>query len=89
VQVALKATAGRIEKQIPRGAVVLVDESRMENAHLYLQYWGGVDTMPATQLGFARQTLSAAHPLYLLTKKPSTSATLVERLPYGYLYRVN
>lgn len=89
-QMALKATANRIEGQIPQGAVVLVeDEAHINNAHLYFQYWSGVSSLPALQLAFAKRTLSRTHPLYLLVEDPFDGATLMEKVPYGYLYRID
>ena len=88
-QMALKATADRIKRQIPQGAVVLVDEAHIMNAHLYLQYWSGVNSLPVQQLGFAKRTLSRTHPLYILVEDSLADATLIEKVPYGYLYGID
>ena len=91
-QLALKATADRIKRKIPKGAVVLVDETSAgdhRNDHLYFQYWSGVNSLPAQQLAFAKRTLSRTHPLYILVKDSLANATLIGKVPYGYLYRID
>jgi 4-amino-4-deoxy-L-arabinose transferase-like glycosyltransferase len=88
-QMALKTTADRIKSQMPQGAVVLVEHAHIRNAHLYFQYWSGFNSLPAQQLAFAKRTLSSTHPLYILVKDSLADATLIEKVPYGYLYRIN
>ncbi len=91
VQMALQSAGLQLKAQLPQNAVVIVDEVITldhPNSHLYFQYWSGINTLPAKQLDFAKRTLSSAHPLYLLSKETRADATLVEEVPYGYLYRV-
>jgi len=91
-QMALKATADGMKTLIPQGAVVLVAEASAgdhQNAHLYFQYWSGVNSLPAQQLAFARRTLSRTHPLYMLAKDPMADGTLIGKVPFGYLYRID
>jgi hypothetical protein len=91
-QMELKATAEIIKTQVPPNAVILVYESSVgdhRNAHLYVQYWSGLNSLPAQQLDFARRTLSRTHPLYLLIKDSPADGTLIEKVPYGYLYRID
>jgi 4-amino-4-deoxy-L-arabinose transferase-like glycosyltransferase len=88
-QMALKTTADSMKKQISQTAVVLVDGMRVDNAHLYFQYWSGVNSLPAQQLGFAKRMLSGMHPLYILVRDALPDATPIEKLPYGYLYRID
>ncbi len=90
-QMALKATADRIKNEIPRRAVVIVDEvyaGDHRNAHLYFQYWSGLNSLPVQKLAFAERTLSRTHPLYILVDDSLSHATLIAKVPYGYLYRV-
>lgn len=88
-QMAIKVTTDRIKGQIPANAVVLVGEANVANAHLYFQYWSGINSLPAEQLVFAKRTLSGTYPLYLLSENTLADATLITRVPYGYLYRIN
>lgn len=100
-QMALKATAEQIEGQVPQTAIVLIDEagpwldprekhqSHILNAHVYFQYWSGINSLPAQEEAFAQRTLAGTHPLYRLVHDAVSDATLIARLPSGYLYRVN
>jgi len=79
-QMALKATADEVGTQIPQGAVVLVEESSAgdhRNAHLYFQYWSGINSLPGQQLAFAKRTLSRTHPLYILAKDSLAEGNLI------------
>ena len=65
-QMALKAAAEGIKGQIPRDAVVVVDDSDLANAHLFFQYWSGVNSLPA-ESSFVESMPSRTHPLYKLS----------------------
>jgi hypothetical protein len=98
-QMALKATAEQLRWQLPKSAVVLVDEGGADplakhktsiiNAHVYFQYWSGINSLPSRQLAFAKQTLAGIHPLYVVARDPLPSATFIEKVASGYLYRVD
>ena len=88
-QMVLKATADKIKRQMPQDAVVLVDETRMINAHLYFQYWSGINSLPAQQLAFAKRTLLYKHPLYILVEKSLADSTVGGNVPYWYLRRID
>jgi len=90
-QMALKASATTIKGQIPQGAVVLVDKANMINAHLYFQYWSGVNGLPAEEFDFAIRTLPRTHPLYLLSEgeDPLADATPNGNAPLWSLSRID
>jgi len=88
-QMALKASAERIRGWMSKTAVVFVAGGQGPNAPLYLQYWSGLNSLPGEQIGLEQMSNVRGHDVYLLTPHTLANRTPVQRVAYGYLYRMD
>ena len=93
-QEAVKQTALSIQPKVPADSIFLLNFRDLPKAHLYFQYWSGLDAMEIYDrqpIFVLEKIMPPKRPLFMFSQTPVKRSgwTLVEESDFGFISRYN